>query len=536
MHLVHIAGGFYYIDRALSLGLKTMKPTTFILLTLLIIPLLFLATGCDRQPSEGLPNIIYILADDLGYGDVSAMNPDAAWKTVHMDRIAAGGMTFTDAHSGSAVCSPTRYGVLTGRYSWRTRLKKGVLWSWDPPLIAPGEMTVGKLLQSKGYTTACIGKWHLGLGWEFHNPEKESADFLKPLSAGPTTTGFDYFFGITASLDIPPYVYIENDRATMIPTRYTENHSEMGWWRKGLTGDDFEHGQVLPVLTDKAVGFIDKHVESGSSQPFFLYFPLPAPHTPILPTEAFKGSSGTNPYGDFVLQVDHTVGQVLAALERNGITNETLVIFTSDNGCSPQAGFEELALYGHNPSYHFRGAKADIYEGGHRIPFIARWPGRIPAASTSDQVTCLTDLMATVAGITGHKLKADEGVDSYNLLPVLLNETAETVREATVHHSINGSFAIRQGDWKLVLCSGSGGWSSPRPGTEEEAGLPGIQLFNLDADPGETENLQRDYPGKVAELTRLMGQYILEGRSTPGLPQEVVMDQEWPGLQWMKAD
>ena len=492
-----------------------MKTTMKILLAIGTLVFLCLAAGCNNNQTRQPPNIIYILADDMGYGDVSACNPNAAWKTENIDRIAAEGMMFTDAHSGSAVCTPTRYGVLTGRYAWRTRLKKGVLWSWDEPLIEPGELTVGGLLQAHGYATACIGKWHLGLGWQFHDPEIDSVDFSKPVTGGPTTLGFDSFFGITASLDIPPYVYLEKNRATMVPTRYTEDHSEMGWWRKGLTGDDFEHEQVLPVLTELAVSFIDQQAELENGLPFFLYFPLPAPHTPILPTDKFKGRSGTNPYGDFVLQVDHTVGQVLEALERNGISDETLVFFTSDNGCSPQADFEGLAQFGHDPSYHFRGAKADIFEGGHRVPFVVRWPGRIAPGTSSDQVICLTDLMATVAAIVGHELEPDQGVDSYSLLPVLLGKSSETIRKATVHHSVNGSFAIRQGEWKLILCPGSGGWSAPKPGSPEEKELPAFQLYNLETDPGETANLLIQHPDIVSELVSLMEQYLRDGRSTP---------------------
>lgn len=502
------------------------------LLPLVLISLTILTGSCAQKSPEQLPNIIYILADDLGYGDVSAMNPEAAWETTHIDRIAKEGMRFTDAHTGSAVCSPTRYGVLTGRYSWRTSLKQGVLWSWDPPLIQADESTVASLLQEKGYATACIGKWHLGLGWQYHEGS-DSADFSKPVSGGPTTLGFDYFFGITASLDIPPYVYIENELSTMVPDKYTQNVSKFGWWRKGLTGDDFDHEEVLPVLTQKTVDFIDQHLSAETGDPFFIYFPLPAPHTPILPTEEFLGKSETNLYGDFMLQVDHTVGQILQALETHGIEEETLIIFTSDNGCSPQADFEELAQYGHMPSYHFRGHKADIYEGGHRVPFMARWPGKIKAGSASHQVICLTDLLATVADITGISLEASQGVDSYSLLPALTGKDKSALREATVHHSINGSFAIRKGPWKLILCPGSGGWSDPRPDSPGIEELPSYQLYKLDTDAGETENLLEQHPDVVEELSELLKQYIENGRSTPGPRQANVASENWPGLTWM---
>ena len=503
-------------------------------LLILSLGILTLSVSCKQQSSEALPNIIYILADDLGYGDVSAMNPESAWETTYIDQIAKEGMRFTDAHSGSAVCSPTRYGVLTGRYSWRTSLKQGVLWSWDKPLIKQDETTVGTLLQEKGYTTACVGKWHLGLGWQYHAAVQDSVDFSRTVTGGPTSLGFDYFFGITASLDIPPYVYIENDRPTRIPVNYTMNTSKYSWWRKGLTGDDFEHEQVLPVLTGKAVAFIDRHMEAKSSEPFFLYFPLPAPHTPILPTDEFKEKSATNAYGDFMLQVDHTVGQILQVLEKHGISEETLIIFTSDNGCSPEANFPVLAEFGHNPSYQFRGHKADIFEGGHRVPFLARWPGKIKAGTENHQVICLTDLMATVAEITGTAPDPAAGVDSYSLLPALLGESEQAVREATVHHSVNGSFAIRKGSWKLILCPDSGGWSDPRPDSPGIEKLPPFQLYNLDKDPGETGNLVDQYPEIVDELSELLRQYIENGRSTPGVKQENIPSEGWPGLSWME--
>jgi arylsulfatase A len=476
---------------------------------------LLLSTSCKSGRKESYPNIVYILADDLGYGDVSAYNREAAWETVHIDALAGEGMVFMDAHSGSAVCSPTRYGILTGNYAWRTRLKNGVLWSYDEPLIGLHEMTVPKLLKNHGYSTACVGKWHLGLGWQILQPGSDSVDFSKPVSNGPLQVGFDYFFGITASLDIPPYVYIENDRITAMPDRYTKSNSKMGWWRSGPTGSDFKHEEVLGKLTEKAVGFIDEHASKNPDKPFFLYFPLTAPHTPILPSGQFSGTSGTNPYGDFVLQVDWTVGEILRALDRNQLENRTIVIFTSDNGCSPEADFEELAQFGHDPSGGFRGTKADIFEGGHRIPFIIRWPGKIEPGSAAEQTICLTDLLATVAALAGDTLPREAGVDSYNLLPIVLDQEETPLREATVHHSVNGSFAIRKGDWKLILCPGSGGWSRPVPGSPEEADLPPYQLYNLKDDPGETRNLYPEKPDVSEELRQLLEGYKSTGRSTP---------------------
>jgi len=491
----------------------------------------FVLIQCTSEKKQNdLPNIVYILADDMGYGDVSAINENAAWKTINMDRLATAGMVFTDAHSGSAVCTPTRYGVLTGRYSWRSRLKSGVLWSWDNALIEEDRITVGSLLQNYGYYTACVGKWHLGLGWQYSDEDPDSIDFSKPVLNGPVTRGFDYFYGITASLDIPPYVYIENDCSTTVPDEYTESKTKYGWWRKGLTGSDFDHEQVLPHLTEKAVSFINRHIDEKGDKPFFLYFALPAPHTPILPTEEFQGRSDTNPYGDFVLQVDNTVGQVMNVLERRGIEDNTLFILTSDNGCSPAAQYDELEKFGHDPSYVFRGHKADIYEGGHRIPFIVRWPANVKAGTVSDQTICLTDLMATCAAIVGYTLKESAGEDSYNILPVLLGEDNESIREATVHHSANGSFAIRKGKWKLIMCPGSGGWSYPVPKEAKEMNLPAVQLYNLENDIVEQNNVYDQYPGVVEELKNLLEEYIRTGRSTPGESQEYVKKEGWPGF------
>ena len=304
-------------------------------LTFLLVPAVLL-TACQsgKEPRSALPNIIYILADDMGYGDVSALNERSKIQTPNIDALAGQGMAFSDAHSGSAVCTPTRYGILTGRYAWRTRLKEGVTWSYDEPLIPRERTTVASLLKRHGYHSACIGKWHLGLGWE-----KDSAgvaDLTAPVDGGPNANGFDYFFGITASLDIPPYVYIENDRSTTEVIDTIEAMEGKKFWRRGPIGDDFRHEEVLPMLTKKAVGYIrERAVASG---PFFLYFPLPAPHTPILPTEPFRGESGTNEYGDFVLMVDDVVGQITAALEENGLEDNTLIIFTSGRvRCSREA-------------------------------------------------------------------------------------------------------------------------------------------------------------------------------------------------------
>ncbi len=478
--------------------------------------------GNPAGDKAGNPNIVYILADDMGYGDVRCLNKDGKIATPNMDRLAAAGMIFTDAHSGSAVCTPTRYGILTGRYCWRTHLANGVLFGYSRPLIDPGRMTVASMLKSGGYHTAGLGKWHLGLGLATKDGKAaagdgSNVDFAAPITNAPTSLGFDYYYGISASLDMPPYVYIHNDRFVGVPT------ATRTYIRKGLAAEGFEAVDVLPTLMTKAVEYIGQRAKAaaaGDGKPFFLYMPLNAPHTPIVPTNEFQGKSGLNAYGDFVMQVDHTVGQVLDALDRNGLAGKTLVILTSDNGCSPAANFQQLLAKGHNPSYVFRGHKADIFEGGHRIPFIARWPGHVKAGSTCDQTICLTDLLATCAAIVGVKLPDNTGEDSVSILPALTGKAAGPLREATVHHSINGSFSIRQGKWKLELCPGSGGWSEPKPGSKEERTLPDVQLYDLTADISERRNLQAEHPDITARLTALLQGYVDNGRSTPGTAQK----------------
>ncbi|HDL18226.1 MAG TPA: arylsulfatase [Bacteroidetes bacterium] len=472
------------------------------------------------------PNIVYILADDLGYGDVGCLNPECKIPTPNINRLAARGIRFTDAHSGSAVCTPTRYGILTGRYAWRTRLQSGVLWGYSRALIDKRRMTVASFLKKHGYTTGCIGKWHLGWNWALKKNvtlgdrkevKFEEVDFSAPITNGPSSVGFDYSCNIPGSLDMVPYVYVENDHVVELPTVTVEGRQNYQFYRSGPAAPGFKHENVLPELTQKAVQFIERQTPA---KPFFLYFPLSAPHTPILPTKEFQGKTGLGPYGDFVVQCDWTVGQILQTLQRKGFAENTLVIFTSDNGCSPMANFKHLSRLGHFPSYHFRGYKADIFEGGHRIPFLARWPGKIKPNSQCDDLICLTDLLATTADILGKKLPDYAGEDSISILPDLLGTAKKPVREAIVHHSINGSFSVRRGKWKLELCPGSGGWSDPRPQKAAQLGLPMVQLYDLTRDIGEQNNLQYLYPDVVYRLTRLLERYVVNGRSTPGKLQK----------------
>ncbi|HOZ45417.1 MAG TPA: arylsulfatase [Candidatus Hydrogenedentes bacterium] len=472
--------------------------------------------------ASNMPNIVYILADDLGYGDVSCLNRDSKIRTPNIDRIGREGMVFTDAHSPSAVCTPTRYGILTGRYPWRSTLKQGVLDGYSRHLISPERMTVASLLKQHGYHTACVGKWHLGWDWALREgqgkAEDGSVDYAKPVQHGPRDLGFGYNFCIPASLDMPPYVYIEDDACVALPTAHAEGGGDYAFWRPGEALPGFDCHDVLPTLTAKAVEYIQDRADAGG--PFFLYFPLTAPHTPIVPNEPFKDASGLNPYADFVMEVDAVVGRVLDALDSHGLAENTLVVFTSDNGCSPKANFPLLEKLGHDPSYVFRGYKADIFEGGHRIPYLVRWPNVVPAGAMCAETVCLTDLLGTAAAIVGATLPDNAGEDSYSLLPVLRGEVlAAPLREATVQASINGSLSIRQGRWKLELCSGSGGWSPPKPQEARTMGLPPIQLYDLEKDVAETLNVCDQHPEIVERLTRLLGQYVENGRSTPGTPQ-----------------
>lgn len=455
-----------------------------------------------EQPSARAPNIVYILADDMGYGDVSALNPESKIPTPHIDRLAKEGLIFTDAHSNSAVCTPTRYGILTGRYCWRSSLKSGVLNGFSPPLIEKGRMTVASFLKENGYATACFGKWHLGMAF----PKKENeTDWSGIIKGSPIANGFDTYHGIAASLDMPPYIWIHDNRFVGTCT------TQKSFSRKGPAHADFEAVDVLPEIGRRTVAYIEKQTPAT---PFFIYVPLTSPHTPIVPEKAFKGKSPLGAYGDFCMQTDAVVGEICAALEKQGFSGNTLVIFTSDNGCAPYVGVGNLEKKGHFPSAGKRGYKADIFEGGHRIPYVVRWPGKIKPGSKSDETICLTDFLATCADILGKKLPRDAGEDSISTLPVMLGQDyPKPLREATVHHSINGSFAIRQGKWKLENCPDSGGWSAPKPKSKEAKALPPIQLYNLETDPTETKNLHAEHPEIVKRLSDLLEKYKREGRS-----------------------
>ncbi len=496
-------------------------------------------SACGSAPSEPEtlknPNIIFLMADDMGYGDLGCYNADSKIPTPNMDRLAAGGMRFTDAHSGSAVCSPTRYGVVTGRYAWRSPLKKGVLAGYSPSLIEHGRLTIASMLQSLGYHTAVVGKWHLGLDWvtksepegwrdafadtsnafqgasEFAKPEGLELDFTQPVRHGPKDVGFDYSYIIPASLDMAPYVYVENNQCEADADQHEPGRSDGPvFWRPGEAQNGFDFYGVLPRLTEKATSFISGHASNNAGQPFFLYFPLPAPHWPWVPTPEHEGASEAGLYGDFVHQVDATVGAVMDSLDRNGMAENTLFILSSDNGAEwDPSHIEEFNHHANHPD--LIGKKRDAWEGGHREPFIARWPARIAAGSSSGQTVCLTDLTATAAEITGYELPDDAAEDSYSILPALLGQDSGPIREATVHHSVDGTFAIRQGHWKFIDGQGPGSnqWDGPKPGD------PPGQLYNLAQDLSEQDNVYADHPEIVERLSALLQRYKDQGYSRP---------------------
>jgi arylsulfatase A-like enzyme len=468
--------------------------------------------------AEPRPNIVLILADDLGYGDVSCNNPRSKISTPYVDRLAAQGMRFTDAHTPSAVCTPTRYGLMTGRYAWRGALKEGVLDGFDPPLIERSRTTLAALLKQTGYETACIGKWHLGMQWtdKAGNPVPMHSggnrpgldvDLAKPHPAGPNNYGFDYYYGIAASLDMSPYCFIENNRAVVKGTQVETPAAAPGDQlfrneRAGIGSPDFTLEGVVPALTTKAVDFIRKPRKT----PYFLYVPLTTPHMPIVPAKQ-KGKSKAGLYGDFVEEMDAAVGRILEAIPD---PSNTVVIFTSDNGglyhtwtpeeADDKAGYKptarglEVAKYGHHGNGELRGTKADIWEGGHRVPFLVRWPGKVKAGSVSPALLGLTDMYATLAQIAGAKVPPDNAEDSISQVDVLTGKAKE-VRTSIVHHSVRGVFSMREGSWKYVPSRGSGGFSSP-----QQVQAEGGQLYNLAADPRETTNLYATNRKKADEM------------------------------------
>ena len=513
-----------------------------LILTTLLSVCLLPCAGAEEITAQK-PNIIVILADDLGYGDVQCYNPQRGKiPTPNIDKLAAQGMRFTDGHSSSGVCSPSRYTLLTGRYHWRTRLQAGIVGQYEEPLIAADRLTIAGLAKQQGYRTAAIGKWHLGWEWPMLPEQKKlirvgkkaaSDDeavaenskltptaehlaawrevFSKPITGGPATRGFDTYFG-TDVPNWPPYCFIENDHTVGIPsaflpaTDFKNNRASI----PGPALADWKLEGILPSLSDRATAFVTEAAKSP--EPFLLYLPLTTPHTPLAPTEEWKGKSGLNTYADFVMQTDSVVGRVLDALEKSGEADKTLVVFTSDNGCAPYIGAADLEKQGHFPSGPLRGYKSDAWEGGHRVPFIVRWPGVVKAGSVCSQLVLQADLIATFADVFQTKLPETAGVDSFSFL-AQLKGSDKPVRESSVNCASSGLPSVRQGPWKLIAAAGSGGWSKGKEDTP-------MQLYNLETDLGETKNLYAQEPERVEKMRTLLEKIISDGRSTPGPRQK----------------
>jgi arylsulfatase A-like enzyme len=485
------------------------SPFRAVLYGLVVLPALVCGAAAFGGAGDK-PNIVVILADDLGFGEIQAFNPERGKiPTPHVDRLAKQGMMFTDAHSASSVCTPTRYGLLTGRYPWRTRLQRGVVGpGGHTPLIGPDRTTLADMLGAAGYHTALFGKWHLG--FEYDRDSGGDGRIGWEVIGGPTTRGFDYFYGFPLSRTMR--TVIENDEVV----------------------DDFHPRQMLPTLAERASRYVRERAASGDGEPFFLYLALNSPHSPVVPSERFQGKTGLGPFADFVHQTDWAAGQVLKALKQAGVADDTLVIFTSDNGTSAGAAHvDQLEEQGHHSSAMLRGYKSDIWDGGHRVPFVARWPGVIEPGTRCDELISLNDVMATAADILDLSLAEDTAVDSVSILP-LLRGGDEPVRTSVIHHSIRGRFAIRKGDWKLALCAGSGGWTL-NDGRARRRGLPQVQLYDMGEDIGERDNLFDQRPQLVRELVDMLRRDVTAGRTTPGPEQSNAKRVDiWKGAKQAK--
>lgn len=518
--------------------------------TLFAIPLFTLLQCSTNRSAEKLnaPNIIVILADDMGVGDIQRHYPDNKIKTPNLDKLVDEGMSFSDAHSSSAVCTPSRYGLLTGRYNWRSPLQEWVLGCYEPPLINSERTTMAEMLKRNGYSTACIGKWHLGWNWPGEREGKRlneknalknyEWDYTKPITGGPLDHGFDYFFGVEAP-NYPPFTYIENDYVTELPESVYQYDPDEGVVMPGyFNGSPMAPGwrfdRILPYITEKAVEYI--HNQSKSGFPFFLYFSLTTPHEPVVPTERFKGKSGIAPIADFIMETDWSAGQIFKAVEDAGISENTIIIFTADNGHADYTGWEELVQAGHYPSGPYRGHKKDIWEGGHRVPFIVKWKGTIEEGSRSNQLICLTDLYSTFHELVEGKLPpSNEGEDSFSFLKILKGDDAVSGRDHLVSHSVRGEFAYRKGDWKIVYRvpdAGLGFWQD----LEEARGKPAkVELFNLAKDIAEAHDSLAYYADLAHGLRDQLEKIVDMGASRKGVKQsndvnvcfETLQDGRW---------
>ncbi len=507
----------------------------FARVTPLILAILFVTGSVAPCQAADQPNILLILADDLGYGDVACYNPEAKVPTEHLDRLASEGMKFTDAHSPSTVCTPTRYSIMTGRMAFRLNYRGVFTGAGGPCLITADRLTLPGMLKTAGYETAMFGKWHIGQ--TFYDADGnpidrdgleavQRIDYSRPLTGGPIDRGFDHFFG-TACCPTTDwlYAYIDGNRIPVPPTQIIDksNLPKHEWsfdCRPGMVAPDFDLEEVDMVFLQKSLQFLDNHVTTKKDKPFFLFHSMQAVHLPSFPAKQFQGKTNAGPHGDFIYECDHVVGQLLKKLDSLGIAENTLVIVTSDNGPEVGTVINMRNIHQHDGAHPWRGMKRDNWEGGHRVPFLVRWPGHVPAGSVADQTVCLTDIMATCAAITNTTLPNDAAEDSASFLPILNEQTNVATRDYTLHQTISLALAIRQGKWKYLNHKGSGGNSYEAPNMKPYA-LPETapeatgQLYDLEADPGETTNLYFEQPEVVAKLKSLLNETIKSGRSVP---------------------
>lgn len=511
-----------------------------------LIPLLLLACSITVAAK---PNILFILADDLGYGDVSCYNSESKVTTPNLDRLAQEGMKFTDAHSPSTVCTPTRYSIMTGRMAFRLNYPGVFTGVGGPCLITEDRLTLPGMLQEQGYETALFGKWHIGMSFldkdgqviDDKEPPRGTdrttnqnrgvaavrrVDYSRPSPDSPIHRGFDHFFGTVCCPTTDwLYAYMDGDRIPVPPTQVIDKsklptHDWSFDCRPGLVAPDFDHEEVDKVFLQKSLNFLDRHSEEDSGKPFFLFHSLQAVHLPSFPAKEFQGKSGAGPHGDFIFEFDYIVGQLINKLEELGYADNTLVIVTSDNGPEVGTVINMRGQYDHDGASPWRGVKRDNWEGGHRVPMVARWPHKVKAGSISEQTVCLTDIMATCAAIADAQLPNEAAEDSFNLLPILLGESTEDVREYTLHQTISLALAIRRGDWKYLDHQGSGG-NRYGTGRLEKYTLPDMapeapgQLYNLAIDPGETTNLFFKHPEVVKEMKAKLEEFKTSGRSAP---------------------
>jgi arylsulfatase A len=496
------------------------------------------------------PNVLIILADDLGYGDVGCYNTMSKIATPNIDRLAAQGMRFTDAHSPSTVCTPTRYSIMTGQMAFRLNYPGVFTGVGGPCLINENRLTLPAMMRDSGYETAMFGKWHIGMTFLDRNgavidsselPRSTSRDakaargvaavrqidYTRAIPDSPIHRGFDHFYGtVCCPTSDWLYAYVDGDRIPVPPTKLINKadlpkHEWSFDCRPGLVAPNFEHENVDLVFLEKSLAFLDNHHKKKADKPFFLFHSLQAVHLPSFPAKQFQGKSGAGPHGDFIVEFDYVVGELLAKLESLGMADNTLVLLTSDNGPEVGTTINMREKYKHNGAHPWRGLKRDNWEGGHRVPLIARWPKKVAANAVAEQTVCLTDLMATCAAITGARLPNDAAEDSVNLLPLLLGKTKKNLREFTLHQTISLDLAIRHGDWKFLDHKGSGGNNYARGRLKKLFGLPELapdapgQLYNLKLDPGETTNLYHKHPEVVKQLRNKLTEYKKSGRSVP---------------------